>query len=59
MFLRFYLIAYFVLLGAAVLALWQGGVLERLPALWVVAVLAAAALLGVLLALVSRRRVGS
>jgi len=42
-----------------VLALWQGGVLERLPALWVAAVLGAAALMGVLLALVSRPRIGS
>lgn len=59
MFLRFYLIAYFLLLAAAVLALWQGGVLERLPAVWVAGVLTAAALLGVLLAVVSRPRVGS
>jgi len=59
LFLRFYLIAYFGLLGAAVLALWQGGVLERLPVLWVMAVLAAAALLGLLLAIVSRPRAGS
>jgi hypothetical protein len=59
MFLRLYLIAYFALLAAAVAVLWQGGVLERLPALWVAAVFGAAALLGLLLALVSGRRVNS
>ena len=58
-FLRLYLIVYFVLLAAAVFALWQGGVLERLPAFWVVAALALAAALGFLLAVVSRPRVGS
>ena len=58
MFLRSYLIAYFALLAAAVAALWQGGVLERLPAGWVIVAFGAAVLLGFLLALVSRPRVG-
>jgi hypothetical protein len=47
-FLRFYLIAYFALIGAAALALWEGGVLERLPVIWVAVVLAGAGLLGIL-----------
>lgn len=56
MILKTYLAVYFVLLAAALVALWQGGVLSRLPAEWVVLVLAAAIVLGVLLALVSRHR---
>jgi hypothetical protein len=59
MFLRFYLIAYFALLAAAVFALWQGDVLGRLPGVWVAAAFGAAALLGLLLAVVSGRRVNS
>ena len=59
MFLRFYLIAYFALLAAAAIVLWQGEVLGRLPASWVVAVFGVAALLGLLLAFVSRPPVGS
>jgi len=56
MLIRIYLTAYFVLVGAAVAALWQGGVLGRLPVAWVVAALVVAAGLGVLLALVSHKR---
>lgn len=54
MVLRLYLIAYFAILAAALLVLWQGRVLARLPLDWVLLVLAAAVLLGVLLAVVSR-----
>ena len=54
MILKTYLAVYFALLAAALVALWQGRVLSRLPAEWVVLVIAAAVVLGVLLALVSR-----
>jgi len=54
--IRIYLLVYFALVGAAAAALWQGGVLSRLPAEWVAVALAAAVGLGALLALVSLRR---
>jgi hypothetical protein len=54
MVLKIYLAAYFVILAGALLALWQGRVLGRLPAEWVVLILAAAIVLGVLLAVISR-----
>lgn len=57
MFLRIYLIAYFLVVAAAGFVLWQAGVLERLPLGWVALSLLAAIGLGTLLALVSRRRV--
>jgi hypothetical protein len=55
MWLRIYLVAYFALVGAAVVALWQDDVLSRLPASWVALALLFAVGLGVLLALVSLR----
>ncbi len=54
MVLKIYLVAYFLVLAAALVALWQGRVLSRLPTDWVVLVVAVAILLGVLLAFVSR-----
>lgn len=54
MILKTYLVVYFVVLAAALIALWQGGVLARLPVAWVLLVLGAAVVLGVLLAVVSR-----
>lgn len=54
MLLKSYLIVYFAVVACAVLALWQGNVLARLPIQWVVLVVAAAMVLGVLLAIVSR-----
>jgi drug/metabolite transporter (DMT)-like permease len=54
MVLRVYLVAYFLILAAALASLWQGRVLSRLPAGWVILVVAVAVILGVLLALVSR-----
>ena len=54
-FIHLYLIGYFVLVIGAGLALWQAGVLQRVPAIW----LAIAALfvvgLGVILAVTSAR----
>lgn len=53
-FLRLYLVAYFAVLTAAVLVMWAGGILTRLPGVWVVVVLVLATALGVGLAAVSR-----
>jgi hypothetical protein len=54
--MRIYLIVYFALVGAAAAALWQGGVLARLPFEWVALAFLAALALGGLLAFVSLRR---
>lgn len=56
MVLKVYLVVYFALLAAALFALWESGALGQLPAEWVVLVVVAAVLLGVLLAVVSRHR---
>jgi hypothetical protein len=56
MLLRIYLVVYFAVVGLALLALWQGRVLARLPAEWVALAVVAAVVLGVLLAVVSRTR---
>jgi hypothetical protein len=34
-FIHLYLIGYFALVAGAAIALWQGGVLDHLPPLWV------------------------
>ncbi len=54
MILRIYLVVYFVVVAAALLALWQGRVLARLPAEWVALAVVGAVALGVLLGLISR-----
>lgn len=56
MWLRAYLVIYFLLVAAAVLVLWQSGVLTRLPLDWVLGSVLASVALGVLLAFVTRRR---
>ncbi len=56
MLIRVYLVIYFTLVGAALVALWQADVLSRLPAGWVVLALVVAVGLGALLALVSLHR---
>jgi len=56
MVIRIYLVVYFALVGAALVALWQGDVLARLPGQWVALALILAVGLGVLLAVVSLRR---
>lgn len=55
MLVRIYLAIYFALIAAAVFALWQAGVLERLPLAWVAAALLVVVGLGLLLGFVSRR----
>jgi len=54
MWVRLYLIAYFIIVGAASVVLWQSGVLGRLPLGLVALALLAALGLGLLLALVSQ-----
>lgn len=56
MLLKAYLVVYFAVVALAAFALWRGKVLARLPFDWVVLGLAAAVVLGVLLAIVSRDR---
>lgn len=58
-FVHIYLAAYFILLAGAVLALWQSGVLDRLPGSWLVIAAVVAIGVGLMLALASARRVGT
>jgi len=54
-FIHLYLVGYFVLLFGAGLALWQAGVVQRVPAAWLgVAVLVVLGL-GIVLAVTSTR----
>ena len=53
-FISLYLIGYFVLLIGAGLALWQSGVLDRIPVAWTVIAAVIAVALGALLAIASR-----
>jgi hypothetical protein len=52
-FLKLYLIGYFVLLFGAVLALWQSGILEQIPGVWLAIGAVIAVGLGILLAVSS------
>jgi hypothetical protein len=53
--IRIYLLVYFTLIGVALAALWQGGVLVHLPAAWVALSVILGFALGALLAYVSFR----
>ena len=55
-FLKLYLVGYFVLLGGAVLALWQAGVLDEIPPVWLAIGGVIAIGLGIMLAVVSSPR---
>lgn len=55
-FLKLYLIGYFVLLLGAGLALWQAGVLDDIPAIWLAIGAIVAVGLGIMLAVVSSPR---
>jgi len=50
-FVRVYLVAYFLLVFGAIGALWYGGALAQMPAIWVLMAIIGALGLGVLLAL--------
>jgi hypothetical protein len=54
-FLTIYLIGYFVLLAGAGLALWQSGILNHIPGVWLAIATLIAIGLGIMLAVVSGR----
>lgn len=51
--MRLYLIGYFILVLGAVLALWQSGILQRIPGVWLAIGLVIAVGLGIVLAVSS------
>ena len=55
-FLKLYLIGYFVLLIGGVLALWQAGVLDEIPGIWIAIGAVVAVGLGIMLAVSSSPR---
>ena len=55
-FLKLYLVGYFILLFGAALALWQSGILNEIPPIWIVIGLIVAVGLGIMLAVVSSPR---
>lgn len=55
-YLKLYLIGYFVLLIGAVLALWQAGILEEIPGVWIAIGSVIAVGLGIMLAVASGPR---
>jgi hypothetical protein len=59
LFLQLYLIAYFLLIGGAGLALWESGVLAQLPPGWLAIAVLITVALGVVLALSARRPTAS
>jgi hypothetical protein len=54
-FIHLYLVGYFVLLIGAGLALWQAGVLARIPGIWLLISAVIAVGLGIVLAVTSVR----
>lgn len=54
-FLTLYLVGYFVLLLGAVWALWQSGILDQIPGVWIGIAAVIAIGLGIMLAVVSGR----
>jgi len=56
-FIHLYLIGYFVLVLGAVLALWQAGVLNDIPAIWLAIGIIVAVGFGIMLAVASSPRV--
>lgn len=54
-FLTLYLVGYFVLLLGAVWALWQSGILDQIPGVWMGIAAVIAIGLGIMLAVVSGR----
>ena len=55
-FLKLYLVGYFVLLIGAGMALWQAGVLDNIPAMWLTTGIVIAVGLGIMLAVASSPR---
>ena len=54
-FLKLYLIGYFVLLLGAVWALWESGILDEIPGVWLAIAAVIAVGLGIMLAVSSAR----
>jgi drug/metabolite transporter (DMT)-like permease len=54
-FLKLYLVGYFILLLGAVLALWQSGILEEIPGVWLGIGAIIAVGFGIMLAVASGR----
>lgn len=52
-FMKLYLVGYFVLLVGATLALWQSGVLDEIPGIWLAIAAVIAVGLGIMLAVSS------
>ena len=55
-YLKLYLVGYFVLLIGAGLALWQSGILEQIPGIWLAIGVIVAVGLGIMLAVASSPR---
>jgi hypothetical protein len=55
-YLKLYLVGYFVLLIGAGLALWQSGILEEIPGIWLAIGIIVAVGLGIMLAVASSPR---
>ena len=55
-FLKLYLIGYFILLLGAGLALWQSGILDEIPGIWLAIGIVVAVGLGIMLAVASSPR---
>ena len=55
-FLKLYLVGYFVLLIGAGLALWQSGMLDEIPGIWLAIGVIVAVGLGIMLAVASSPR---
>lgn len=56
-FLKLYLVGYFILLFGAALALWQAGVLDEIPGIWIAIGLVIAIGFGIMLAVASSPKV--
>jgi drug/metabolite transporter (DMT)-like permease len=54
-FLKLYLVGYFILLFGAALALWQSGILEEIPGIWLGIAAIIAIGFGIMLAVASGR----
>lgn len=54
-FMTFYLVGYFILLVGAALALWQSGILDEIPGVWIAIAAVIAVGLGIMLAVSSSR----
>lgn len=52
-YVHMYLVGYFILVIGALAALWYGGVLQQIPATWIVIGLVIATGLGIMLAIAS------